>query len=422
MATFKEISAENVKNASSFLEQVIDVIQEDVSGSSTRKTYSQFITGGVGPGVTSSLWQTVFDQDFSLQTANSIFDMTVGLYFSGSTVQDIKSGDDSSGKILFPSTSLMMREKVDIYNQYAQTLLGNQTSRFRSAFNSSDSVDDIDEAMFINFHRLFSRDGIKRETFAMQWYESASLSDGSNGLPSNLYDATERGVHIYTDAGSAGNKEQTFGGNVGNIVDSSNTSRNVGLLFYDHGVAVLDLSKIISGSQRAVGVIDAMSSVATASGDETNQTAVAGETVIGAAPAGAVGGDANFWHEQETFLPHFIQSGSLDNIVDHCARRFSSGTLTAMTFQNLTNIHSTLIFCNATADEMNYSSNPTFVDSDNRIVVIDEGQEENQQAFTMVSSVGLYDANDNLLAVAKLSRPIEKSSERNLSIRLRLDF
>lgn len=407
MATFKELSANDIKAASSFLEQIIDVIQEDISGSSTRKTYQHFVTGGVGPGVTSSLWQTVYDQDFTGQTANSIFDMTIGLFFSGSTVQDIKTGEDSAGKLLFPSTSLMMREKVDIYNQFAQTLLGNQTSQFRAAFNSSDSADDIDEALFINFHRLFARDGIKRETFAMQWYETGSSGDGSVGGPFNISLTSETGVHIYTDAGSAGNKEQTFGGNVGNIIDSSNTNRNVGLLFYDQGIAVLDLAKIISGTQHARGLIDAMSSVATGSADP-------GQVEFGT--PGAANPNA-------TFIPDFLTSGSIDNVVDHLALgRFSSGTLTAMTFQNLTNIHSTLIFCRATADEFNYSSHPTYVDADNRIVVIDEGQEESQQSFTMVSSVGLYDANDNLLAVAKLSRPVEKNPEKDLTIRVRLDF
>jgi hypothetical protein len=407
MATFKELSANDIKAASSFLEQVIDVIQEDISGSSTRKTYQHFVTGGVGPGVTSSLWQTAYDQDFSLQTANSIFDMTVGLYFSGATVQDIKTGEDSSGKLLFPSTSIMMREKMDIHNQYSQALLGNQTSQFRAPFNSSDATDDMDEVMFINVHRLFSRDGIKRETFAMQWYESGTVSDGSTGLPFNLALTSETGVRIYTDAGSAGNKEQTFGGNVGNIVDSSNTNRTVGLLFYDQGIGVLDLAKITSGSQRMVGVIDAMSAVATGS-------ALAGQVEMGT--PGAANPNAKL-------IPDLMTSGSIDNIVDHLAiSRFSSGTLTAMTFQNLTNIHSTLIFCRATADEMNYSANPTYVDSDTRIVVIDEGQEENQQSFTMVTSVGLYDANDNLLAVAKLSRPVEKNPEKDLTVRVRLDF
>jgi hypothetical protein len=34
----------------------------------------------------------------------------------------------------------------------------------------------------------------------------------------------------------------------------------------------------------------------------------------------------------------------------------------------------------------------------------------------------MYDANDNLLAVAKMSRPIEKNDEKDLTVRVRLDF
>ena len=80
MATYKALSSADVKNSRSVLNQLIDIIQEDVSGSATRKKYQVFVTGGVGPGVTSSLFQTVYDQDFSLQTANPIFDITVGVY------------------------------------------------------------------------------------------------------------------------------------------------------------------------------------------------------------------------------------------------------------------------------------------------------------------------------------------------------
>ena len=74
------------------------------------------------------------------------------------------------------------------------------------------------------------------------------------------------------------------------------------------------------------------------------------------------------------------------------------------------------------ADEFNYSSNPTYVNSENRIVVIDEGQEETQRSFTFVSSIGLYDAFDNLLAVAKLSRPVLKDDERDITFKIRLDY
>ena len=34
----------------------------------------------------------------------------------------------------------------------------------------------------------------------------------------------------------------------------------------------------------------------------------------------------------------------------------------------------------------------------------------------------MYDANNNLLSVAKLSRPVYKDDERDLTLRIRLDF
>jgi hypothetical protein len=164
----------------------------------------------------------------------------------------------------------------------------------------------------------------------------------------------------------------------------------------------------VSGAQHVSGVIDAMSSNAHAD-------AVAGQTVIGDT-------EGNI---KAKFIPDFMVSGSIDNIVDHLAStRFQSGTLTAMTFQNLTNINSTLYFCRANADEFNYSSNPTYLDSDGNINVIDAGarQDGSQKSFAFVTKVGLHDAQGNLLAVAKLSRPVEKNPEKDITFRVRLDF
>ena len=131
----------------------------------------------------------------------------------------------------------------------------------------------------------------------------------------------------------------------------------------------------------------------------------------------------HIYNNNAFFIPDFFTSASIDNIVDHIASsRFQSGSLTATTFQNVTNINSTLIFARATADEFNYSSNPTYTDAENRIVVIDEGSEDTQRSFSFPTTVGLYDANDNLLAVAKMSRPVEKNDEKDLTVRIRLDF
>jgi hypothetical protein len=398
--SFKRISPEDIKVTRSVLNQLVDVIQEDISGSSTRRAYQVFVTGGIGPGVTSSLFQTVYDQDFTLQTANPVLDMTVGLWYSGSTVQDAKTGEDSAGKLLFPSQSLMMREKVDIYRQYASTLLGDAEQAFYAPFQIVSTPGDtatnrIDNAVFMSFKRLFSRDGVKRETFATRIYRSGSSASAAPNVNVTSVD----GSAIFTDIGASTSQERTFGGAVGNIKNAANTNETVGLIFYDAGTVVLDANTIFSGSQRMSGTIDAMASGGTA--------------VIGSLAG----------NPDAKLIPDFFVSASIDDIVDHVAStRFQSGSLTAATFQNNTNINSTLIFCRATADEFNYSTNPTFVDTTGRIRVIDNGQEDVQRTFTMPTTVGLHDEFGNLLAVAKVSRPIEKNDEKDITFRIRLDF
>jgi hypothetical protein len=415
MSSYKTLAAGDTKITKSTLNQLVDVIQEDISGSFTRRTYQVFVTGGVGPGVTSSLFQTVYDQDFTLQTANPVFDMTVGLFVSGATVASCTPTVDSAGKMLFPSTSLMMREKIDIYKQYAKNLLGSADSYFTSPFDSTDVVNRIDNALFISFKRLFSRDGIKKETFAFRFASTASITNRDNsGQPrgTTLDVTSESTPVIYTDIGAATSTRRTFGGDVANIVNASNTNSKVGLIFYDQGTVVLDLKKIISGTQHVSGVIDAMNANRPDAVDGAGGILPVGTMVIGKGAS-----------SETKYIPDFLTSGSIDDIVDHIATtRFSSGSLTAMTFQNATQINSTLFFCRVSADEFNYSTNPTYTDSNGRIRVIDVGQETNQRSFTFPTTIGLHNGQGDLLAVAKLSRPIEKNDERDITFRVRLDF
>jgi hypothetical protein len=434
----KALSQNDIQTAQSFLTQLVDVIQEDISGSTTRRKYQVFVTGGIGPGVTSSLFQTVYDQDFTLQTANPVLDLTVGLFYSGSTVTRVQTGEESTGRLLFPSRSLMMREKIDIYKQFAKLLLGDKDKAFYAPFadrTAAQSKDDtqtfnltgksypdtimaagskarIDEAIFFTFKRLFTRDGIKKETFAFKMFTTGFNAEYIAGLGPNVGITAESGSIIFTDANSSNTDLSTnMGGRIGEIVNSSNTDSKVGLIFYDKGVGIIDARKVMSGGQRVSGTISAMSPAAW-------RGAAAGQTIIGQ----DVGGTGN---PNARFIPDFFVSGSVDNIIDHLAAcRFSSGSLTAMTFQNKTNINSTLYFCRANADEFNYSSNPTFLDNDGNISVIDAAarQDGSQKAFTFVTKVGLHDAEGNLLAVAKLSRPVEKNSEKDITFRIRLDF
>lgn len=386
MAIFKEFSSDDISTDRSFLNQLVDIINTDVSSSSTRRKAQVFVTGGVGPGVTSSIFQTVYDQDFSLQTANPIFDVTVGLEVDSEVVQNLNPIIDANGKYLFPQTSVMMREKMDVYRLFAQDLLGNGSSVFEA--KSGNTTTQIREAMFFCFKRLVARDQMKRETFAIRLFTTASHPVA---LATNLNAPPASTTQIYTDISSSVNKEFAFGGQVSTLVNSADTSSPLGLLFIDKGVLVLDISRSFDQAIWLSGSIDAVTTTGVA------------------AMSGTMG--------------QFLASASMDNILDHfTSTRFGGDDSTSITFQNVTNINSTLYFARLAADEFNYSANPTFTDANNRIVVIDEGQEEVQQTFTFVSSVGLYDAFDNLLGVAKLSRPVLKAPDRDLTLRLRIDY
>ena len=166
-------------------------------------------------------------------------------------------------------------------------------------------------------------------------------------VDSNLNRPT--GSVIFTDVGSSTSVERSStGGDVGNIVNAANTAESVGLLFYQQGIAVFDLKKIFWANQHMSGSIDCVGDNAT--------------TVL---------------NTESKFIPQFITSASIDQFLKHVTEtRFGSGSNTFITFQNNTKINSTLYFCRAPADEMNFSSNPTYTNSEGRIRVIDTGQED----------------------------------------------
>lgn len=395
-----QIGPADITTNRSNLYQLIDVISGDISGSNTRKPYEVFVTGGLNiSSVTSSLFQTVHDQDYSFQTSNAILDMSVGLFSGSALVDECSTGQDASGKILFPSQSLMMREKIGMYRQHAQILLGSPESYFVSPFDSNvtDDVNErIDEAVFIDLKRLFTRDGIRKETFAMRVYATGTQEVGkANILSASL---NENDDIILTDKASLANRRISTCGEVGNLVYTRGaTDVNAGLIFYDKGIVVLDAKRCFKTNQDITGAIDSVNAVA-------HPELGLGKSVI-----------------SSSFIPDLFVSASIDDIVDHLAMsRFGNSDLTtAIAYQNKTAINSTLYFCRAAPGQFNYSTNPTYTDSDGKIRVVDD---EDDMPFTYVTTVGLYNSAGDLLAVAKTSRPIEKNPETDLTIRVRLDY
>lgn len=82
-------------------------------------------------------------------------------------------------------------------------------------------------------------------------------------------------------------------------------------------------------------------------------------------------------------------------------------------------ITSDFVFVRARNSEFNYSENPSFIASSTGEVVYDYFI-NNPQVYP--TSVGLYNDSNELLATAKLSRPIQKNFTKEALIRIKLDF
>ena len=82
-------------------------------------------------------------------------------------------------------------------------------------------------------------------------------------------------------------------------------------------------------------------------------------------------------------------------------------------------LSSDFVFVRARNSEFNYSENPSFISGQNGEVIYDYFI-NNPQVFP--TTVGLYNDSNELLAVAKLSRPLRKDFTKEALIRVKLDF
>ena len=90
----------------------------------------------------------------------------------------------------------------------------------------------------------------------------------------------------------------------------------------------------------------------------------------------------------------------------------------AFSLQSAEVLSSNFIFCRAKNAEYNYTANPTIIDSDGNLIY-------NQLIYspvTYITTVGLYNDSNELLAVAKLSKPLQKDFTKETLVRVKLDY
>ena len=301
----------------------------------------------------------VYQEDPALEGAAVQFSLAYG--------HALGSGSDSQG-------TLSDSPSKAVYSQYRQLLLRPTDSRFTTA--GSGSTDSI---YIINFKRNRLKERLDAGNFELPLIKITSRATNATGSV-----VTGSGVIKLIDDSSLAAASVGDSGKVYNIVSGSlnsgvfNSSAPVyyGLVYPDHGVLVLDGKMLDQRLAFATG---------TGSSVEANNHFVLYHSISG----------SSFFTDPETSDPYGFMA------------------------RNSEKITSTHYFVRIKNAEYNFSNNPSYVTGS-------VGQ-LSQTTFvgdpkTYITTVGLYNDSQELLAVSKLSQPLLKSFQREALIRVKLDF
>jgi len=251
------------------------------------------------------------------------------------------------------------RQTAALYRQFRNLILAPNTDEF--TFTSAPSSSD--DFYFVSFQRARQREKIDPGNWELQ------LTGQMSGKAAK--------IQLIDDSGATTNPTVNEGGRVFNVVSGSisdgiNTSAAnqpggaLGLFYPDLGVILLDASQMEASGGLSANVRD-----------------------------------ADMFTSRSAAFYNSIKSGS-----SFQARREEE-------------ISSTSFFVRANNKDFNFSSNPTFsTGSDGSFT---------QGTFfkdpkTFITQVGLYNDSNELLAIAKLSKPLLKSYSREAIIKVKLDF
>lgn len=308
------------------------------------------------------MFQSVYDYPYLSSSANHLFDITVG-YSNNSSLSSSVNPDNA--------------KKINIYNQMAQLLVGYDITGSILNFDQDGDIaaggTKLKECIFINFSRLIQKDEIKKGSFTLQIYTGGSLTGALSASTSITDSGAENNYRVNSPVGEYAVLSASNGFFSGNLGPS------VGLIYYQAGIAVLTASIFnVTGSGNA------------------NQNI------------------QDFGTNQSSSNINAVLTGST---IQHACNALRS-RWKDLDFNNTVELNSTIYFVRANHNEFNYSSNPTYLSS-SKIRVKSTTQDE---PVTYITTVGLHAADGALLATAKLSEPIKKTSSNEIVLRVRTDF
>jgi len=369
--TFKTLINSDIATTRTLLHEAIPITGTIASG-----TYKEGTSETNIKTFAHGMFEGVFDYPFLSSSANHIFDISAGY-----SAQSALSAAES--------TRVQQAKKINIYNQHAQVLVGydidGNIQEFDQDGNIAGGGNKMREVFFINFARLLTKDEIKKDSFRLKLYATASSISASldrAGMETiGDYDAATE----YKVNSPAGEYGLLYTASAGKVADGGEI---VGHVYYQAGIAVITASYFTGAfgdPEQFAGLLN-------------DRTDVNPEAL----PQGRQQVDNAFTGSTITQLANGLRY-TIDNI----------------DFNNTTELNSTIYFCRANTQDYNYSSNPTYLNG-SKIRVKNDNPQQEPSAY--ITTVGLYSADNELLAVAKLSEPLKKTPANELTLRVRLDY
>jgi len=300
-----------------------------------------------------------------------------------------------------------------IYSQYRNLLLNPEDTKF--SFQGVDS----DHIYIINFQRARIREQLDPGNWELP------LS-GARGVLTFIDDSGQT-LGALTANSKAGRVFNIISGALSTTSGSISSSTNAttwgtggpgyGLVYPDLGIIVLNPNAI----GPAVGFFTTGSKTATGSAMTGSVTVPIYTSVLDYNDPAIIGPFAPIIHAlTET---NWGTNGSAYNHAGlfTSIRSATQATTTNKGFRarSAETIASTHYFVRLRNKEYNYSNNPTFSNPNTGVLVQSDFKNDPK---VYITTVGLYNSSNELLAVAKLSKPVRKSFDEEILLRVRLDF
>jgi len=364
--TFKNFLSNDVANTRTLLHEAIPITGSIVSGTYTENNIKTY-----GHGI----FESTYDYPFLSSSANHIFDTTIG-YASTSQLSGAANTQNS--------------KKINIYNQMAQYLVGYDETGSIKKFVQPVTGDTMLGCYFLPLSRLLTKDEIKKGSFTLELGVSGSYTQGGTTF--------EKRVKLIDHSGSNGYHVDSPAGEYGVLYGT--TSVGATKMFTDETLGD-------ATTMPAVGLIYYQAGVVVLSGSVFMKTADGGH-LVNADPASLEMGTSF-----STTGFHAVTGSTIEVMAASLRNRIYN-----ISFNNTTELNSTIYFCRAGHGDFNYSSNPTYL-SGSTIRVKTRASDTPVSYFT---TIGLYSADNELLAVAKVSEPLRKDPTSEITLRVRLDF